>query len=304
MRKDDYQKLLTILKAETRELPRWFDLERILVRLRATDPREINSYVPECLEQALKDMDSATAAYCQKLVIIQCAVDNWDMLFGGRHTEAIVEQYNKTFARFLTVCSTATGWSQDNIDVYWKDLAMVRGIAFPAGAQIVEQRSGYGIKQGLRGKPIDVLRFLSLTLWQGGPNGYYEIHTHTPDLSEFTEHGWNQCYCRIAQMLRKNPHVKGIVGGSWFYDPALKDISPRLMYLQKIPLDNGARCFFVGEDTSGNAIHKSETRLKLYQQGKYVPKSHLLIWPRKAMIKWSEDYLSEKAVDFNLPGVI
>ena len=89
--------------------------------------------------------------------------------------------------------------------------------------------------------------------------------------------------------LEKYKPIKGVFRASWFCDPELENISPRLMYLQKTPVENGANFFYIGEDRTGNAFAKSKTRLKLYNEGKYKPKAYLLVWPRKELIKWAKN---------------
>ncbi len=81
-----------------------------------------------------------------------------------------------------------------------------------------------------------------------------------------------------------------MVGTSWFYDPALPAISPRLAYLQQRPLEAGA--FLVrhgrGAIYTERATLTSETRRKLYEEGKYLPVCFSLVWPRDALIAWAE----------------
>ena len=43
----------------------------------------------------------------------------------------------------------------------------------------------------------------------------------------------------------------------------------------------------MGEDFSGDAFVKSKKRMKLFTEGKYTPKSYLLIWPRKKLTDWA-----------------
>lgn len=266
------------------------DIETIIASLDVGYGEHIDSYLPEFLDGQLKQMDSNLKALTQKVVILQCALNNWSAIFEGGYADSIVAQYHKTFNRFLATCETQEGWSKELDDYYYKDLSMAQRIMFPAGAQVTETSAGFGIKQGLQGGLFDSMRFLWLTAIQGGCKGYYQIHTHTPELSEFNPQGWNDCYLRIAEMLELNPQVKGIFGGSWFYDPQLKTVSPRLMYLQSVPLENGARSFYTHDDTSGNAIYSSKTRRKLHDEGKYTPQCYLLIWPREAMIRWAREY--------------
>ena len=255
---------------------------------------KIQSYKPELLvticnnirnNKGIEDMEKY-----RKIVILECLLDNWNDMFSEKYPQCIQEQFEKSSKRMLNMCQSERGWSAHTEDVYWKDLAISRQQMFPAGAQIVEVYSGFGLTQGFSVNPYQSFRFLKLLIRKGGRLGYYQIHTHTPELSEFNEQGWNDCYIRIAEMLKKYKEVKGMFGGSWFYDPQLEFISPRLMYLRNIPLNNGAISFYVGEDRTGNALVKSKTRIKLYEEGKYKPKSYLLVWPRKELIKWASAY--------------
>jgi hypothetical protein len=308
MLKEDYIECLSKLQNQFDSLVSSsqvaIDLEKVIDSLNYNFGSHIDSYIPEYFDGQLKQVDETTKALVQKIVILQCALNNWDAIFLGSYGESTVTQYQKTFNRFLSMCDTAEGWSKELDDYYYKDLAMATRMMFPSGAQVTEASCGFGVKQGLNGGLIDSARFLWLTLMQGGCKDYYQIHTHTPELSEFNPQGWNDCYLRIAEMLELNPQVKGIFGGSWFYDPQLKDISPRLMYLQDVPLENGASSFYTHLDTTGNAIYSSKTRRKLFDEGKYTPKSYLLIWPREAMIKWARAYKSSNNIEEIPAGVV
>jgi len=80
-----------------------------------------------------------------------------------------------------------------------------------------------------------------------------------------------------------------MVGTSWFYDPQLLAISPRLAYLQTTPLAHGA---FLVRHGSG-AIHTelatatSPTRRALAEKGSYIPVCYSLVWPRAELVRWA-----------------
>jgi len=113
---------------------------------------------------------------------------------------------------------------------------------------------------------------------------------HLPEINELNEQGVIGCYVGIAEMIEKYHNVKGLFGISWLYDPQLVHISPRLIYLQKLPLSNGAKRFYIGIDESESAFVKSKTRARLFKEGKYKPKAYLLVWPRKDIVEWSKRY--------------
>ena len=141
-------------------------------------------------------------------------------------------------------------------------------------------------KEGLAGVPTNLLKFARL----GGFKPYVQIHTHLSYLDEFNEEGWNECYRCCADLCRVRPELLGMFGSSWFYDPVLADISPRLDYLREIPVKGGAELLFVeeGGGAVGNALSTSPSRRKLHEEGKYMPKSYMLAWGRKAQMAWAE----------------
>ena len=135
---------------------------------------------------------------------------------------------------------------------------------------------------------MSTLKFIKF-LFYNERKSYYYVHTHTPILSNFSEQGWEQSYKQLANMLKENSHIKGVIRSSWFFDPKIKEISPRLAYLRDLPIKNGAKIFAGGPDDSGNALSKSRSRRELFDSGQYKPMIYLLIWPREALIKWAEE---------------
>lgn len=220
-------------------------------------------------------------------LIIDCLLVNSEEIFSDKYPLDIQEQFKKNIQRICRVCADEAGYSQSKQDDYWKDLAISRQEMFPAGAQVVERFSGIGLRQGFGVNFIQNTRFFALLIRLGGRSCYYQIHTHAQELEEFHEEGWKNCYLRIAKMMKLNPKVKGVVGTSWFFDPQLMRISPNLVYLRNIPIYHGAESFFVEKDYSRNALVKSKTRKKLYDEKKYTPKSYMIVWPKTDLLRWA-----------------
>lgn len=293
MIKTDFDNVLHALKSHVTDIYSNYGVSNTLSHIAGNHSNTIEPYRIEALAHIFdtiqKDTSNESMEECRKIAILECLLKNWDEIFSARFPISIQDQFNKTIQRFFNICQDEPqGWGKYNEDVFWKDLALARLQMFPAGAQIVETYSGFGLKQGFNKNLSQAIKFLQLIVSGSGRNGYYQIHTHTPELSEFTEKGWNDCYVRIAEMLKINENIKGIFGASWFYDPQLESISPKLMYLQKTPLDNGAKGFYLGDDLTGNALAKSKTRNQLYKDGKYKPKSYMLVWPRKELLQWAK----------------
>jgi hypothetical protein len=96
-------------------------------------------------------------------------------------------------------------------------------------------------------------------------------------------------YRNIAACLEMNPRIRGLIGGSWWFDPKIRTISPRLPDFAKIMLDNGAVLLRYGKSPSAlhNALYNSPVRQKLYNEKKYTPQDYFVVWLRDPLIAWA-----------------
>jgi len=176
-------------------------------------------------------------------------------------------------------------------DFFFKDLRFAAGLSVPCGAQVVDWRSGIGYRASVRWvlrNPSP--RYIGLFLGSAQIRPWFRIHTESRYLKDFNEAGWDACYLRIAALLRKHPEVLGMAGTSWFYDPQLDSVSPNLSYLRLRPMERGASVIWSGttEFDISSATAKSNTRRRLYEEGKYIPVSYSLLWPRKQLLAWAD----------------
>jgi len=231
-----------------------------------------------------------------KLILLTLILKAKDKLVNKKLPYDINTLYEMNFKRIIhSIGNNSSGsfiYPQDN---FLKDLAICTLKMIPAGAQkihldVISKR--FLFKNGLK-QFIECVIFIYFEL--GGFRPLYNMHTDAHDqdlLEEFNANGWKRFYLRVAHLLKMNKKVKGIFGNSWFFDPQLNNISPRLKYLREIPIKNGGRLFYTGSEPQSikNAILKSATRRKLYNEGKYIPRNHLIIWSRKQLINWANQY--------------
>jgi hypothetical protein len=154
------------------------------------------------------------------------------------------------------------------------------------GAWIVEIRS-IGRRPFFAGGVKQFFSYLYFIIFKAhGFSPYVTTHTAERTLHLFNEHEMNLVYLRIAELMKLNTRIKGFYRRSWFLDPKLEDISPRLGYLIKVPLQNGAKLFAAGstKEDLKYALAVSRTRRRLYEEGKYLPTGHAYIWPRKEFL--------------------
>ena len=176
-------------------------------------------------------------------------------------------------------------------DRFLKDVRLAAGWTVPCGAKVVDLRCHVSLPvsllAALRGRePQVALRALAPR--KHAP--WFEQHTDSRYLDEFDEAGIDNTYRRVASMLRMHPGVAGLTAYSWFYDPQLDEISPRLSYLYRRPLERGA--VLLRGRTSDydvkNATARSRTRKRLYEAGQYKPVGHRILWFRRDILRWAD----------------
>lgn len=271
-----------------------FPIEKYIKIIRSV-PNIVNyNYIPKNLKEISRSIKSnfnqKIFSLYNKLALSVLIKDSLDILEKIDLPSSIRILYIEWFKRVIEDFAKNPDEMYDyNSDLFLKDLGICNLKMFPAGAQIVEV-SGISRNFLFTGGLIQLTKASLFALFKMGSFlSYYQIHTDNRCLDEFNPQGWDDCYIRIADMLNMNPNIKGMFGGSWFYDPALENVSPRLVYLRKTPEQNGAKLFRIGSSISDikNATAISKIRRKLYKEGKYVPTGYLLIWPRKELIHWA-----------------
>jgi hypothetical protein len=206
-------------------------------------------------------------------------------------TEEITELLSAAVTRILgEIAAPRNGYHRHGHDPFAKDFAICRGKLVPSGVELVELASGVGRRVLLRGGLARAPASLAfMVLRMGGFRTFFALHFDRRMVSAFHADGYAELYRRLAGLLEANPGIGGIVSASWWHDPALAAISPELRFIDRIPLENGARILRLGEDerATADAIRLAPERAALHKQGRYRPCVHLLAWPRRAVLDWA-----------------
>lgn len=185
-----------------------------------------------------------------------------------------------SFHRIVDQISTDPSFVRTTRDVFMKDLGITRGTLIPAAARLFYPCTGLSASQLLRNPGALPYVFGRC----GGRWPFFGLHVHQPMAATyFNPAGWAECQ-RLARLaLAAFPRVRGVMGASWFYDPAVAEVSPHLAYLLEAPLRGGARLLRLGEspDFTRDAIAASRTRRAAYEAGAYKPTGYALLWSRK-----------------------
>jgi hypothetical protein len=200
----------------------------------------------------------------------------------------------KEYARIEKLIATAP---DDRFDLGLHSLRCdFRIVAFnriPTGIEHIEVG---GVPRSLvwKGGLGQAARLLALFARAGGAAPFYVGHlAHgippRAFLLVYNERSQAEWQRNVALCLQMNPHIRGFIATSWFYDPQLASVSPHLDFLRAGSLAHGAVLIRAGatEGSTKYALARSPERQKLYDEGKYVPTSHAVIWTREAMMKWA-----------------
>lgn len=214
-----------------------------------------------------------------------------------RLPESVLALYREWFDRIVAELSRLPDSFYDHRkDLFCKDLAVASLRLIPVGFLV----DVTGVEKSflMGGGPAQLLKGLGCLFFSmRGIRPYYGIHMDTRGVRRyFNPEGWRFNYLRIAELLEMNPGIKGITGGSWFYDPELERVSPHLAHLRSVPVAYGA-CVFRAPTTPQDlrlAIANSPHRTKLYLDGLYRPAHYNIVWPREGILRYAAEHRREE----------
>ena len=189
--------------------------------------------------------------------------------------------YADSFHRILDQIAADPSFAELDKDSFLKDLWLTRVVMIPAFAQVWWPHSGLSASAVLRAGP-GAAAYVFLRC--GGRAPFLEGHTHDPVAKAYwNEPGWGEALRLAALALPSLPRACGVFGTAWFYDPALKEVTPRLSFAQDLQVGKGAHRIRIGsnEDAIRNATATSQDRRSRYEAGTYIPTDYAIIWSRK-----------------------
>lgn len=93
---------------------------------------------------------------------------------------------------------------------------------------------------------------------------------------------------RIAQFIKAQPAVKGLMTSSWLYSVETGEESPHLAWLREFYASQNARIIDAGpaREDAGFLVG-SERRRELYARGLFHPRETIVLWPRADILAWA-----------------
>ncbi|HBG07889.1 MAG: hypothetical protein A2075_18960 [Geobacteraceae bacterium GWC2_58_44] len=203
--------------------------------------------------------------------------------------EPIKIEFSESFNRIVSGLEAKPpelySWGED---LFCKDLAICCFRMFPARCLKVEMRVGIPRSFLMRIKAAELVRFSALMMRLGGFSPYFENHLDLRGKDGLSPEVRHHAMKLIGQMVKLSPGIKGVIGASWYYDPQIQAISPRLSYLRQQLQDAGGEFFFAGRSdrVTRLAISASATRRRLHEEGSYQPTNYMVVWPREKVLEW------------------
>ena len=193
-----------------------------------------------------------------------------------------------SFHRILT--AVARGGAQSlrlDTDAFAKELAICLYRLIPAGGQLVDPGAAFPrgllVRRPTR-ETLAATRYLLLSARGFAPFALF--HTSLFQRQWFTAAGWEYTFHCLPAVFRSFPRLKGLLAISWFCDPALREISPELHFVQDIPQRWGAVFLHVGPESgaTSDALLLSRHRRELFEAGRYVPEKYAFVISRQDIL--------------------
>jgi hypothetical protein len=212
-------------------------------------------------------------------------MERFDGVFAARGLDGeFALHYADCFHRLLGQIEKDPTFADLGRDSFLKDLWLARVVMLPAFAQVWWPHSGLSARDVLRGGAGASIYIFGRC---GGRRPFLEGHTHDPVARAYwNEAGWGEALRLAALALPALPEAKGVFGTAWFYDPAVKTVSPRIAFAQDLQIGRGACRFRIGSNEAAiaNALATSAERRNRYKDGSYVPTDYAIAWSRRDLV--------------------
>lgn len=141
---------------------------------------------------------------------------------------------------------------------------------------------------GIRGAKDRLLHQVRERLGQNAT--LFVIHTAGKYRRGFTAAQQRTAFFNVADLLRSRPDHLGLYRRSWFLDPQVARIEPRLAFLVAEPLEHGATFGLWGPIDAADRreiLAYSPARRAAFEAGTYRPEVWAYLWRREDLLGWA-----------------
>ncbi|PKN65546.1 MAG: hypothetical protein CVU54_18800 [Deltaproteobacteria bacterium HGW-Deltaproteobacteria-12] len=241
-------------------------------------------------------------AKLKRAILIKLALHLPNYLAKMDLPKSILALYPDAFKRLVDFLKSVGDQPYDSTgEFFCKDLRFVLGLSIYNGASsFFDVFSRVPVSSAIisfcRSRNVDaIIRYVRAR----GSRPWVRGHLDSRFIKEYNQQVSDTTYCRLAEFVERKKEIAGYVGTTWFFDPKVAEVSPRLAWLQDLPRERGAFFLQHGADTTdiNFAMKMSESRRRLYKDGKYIPKVYSMLWPREELISWARKYRASLSHD-------
>ena len=98
-------------------------------------------------------------------------------------------------------------------------------------------------------------------------------------------------FFRMAIAMEMQPEMRGFLAGAWFLSPDAVRVNPQLSWFIPFFEQHGAFVTTMGHVELGpRQLARNDALREEYERGEFRPRLGVVVWPRKAMLRWAARY--------------
>ncbi len=180
----------------------------------------------------------------EKLLVSRLYLDNFSKIDNLDLPHNVLCYLKEDFSRILKLTyEDKNNFVSFQNPQFYKYLETLQFRLFPLGNQGI-MVSGFPRNILFKQSFLNFIKLSRMLLRLGGNRPFYEFHFNPHRLRQFNQDGWNNVFKLAAEMLLRQPAIKGIFSSAWFFDPHIVLISPELTYIQTLIEKIGGQFFF------------------------------------------------------------
>ena len=95
-------------------------------------------------------------------------------------------------------------------------------------------------------------------------------------------------FYRMATAMEMQPDVRGFLAAAWFLSPDAVRVNPQLSWFVPFFLEHQGFVTTMGPVELGQRqLGRNEVLRQQYERGEFRPRLGVVVWPRKAMLRWA-----------------
>jgi hypothetical protein len=224
----------------------------------------------------------------ERYLLLVAACDSLGRLESHPVSDEVKQLFCREYLRYVVEPAGRTGEFTTGHNRFGTACMLASLRRCPAG-QFDWEVSGFPLSWLPQLPPASALRatvYLSIRMRGRAPLFYRHFGFRRPLI--MTERAADASYYRMAESMRLQPRIRGMLSRGWFSSPQTHRISPHLGWANRTILENGGIVLEAGAaDPSCGVLANSPERRDAFEAGSFTPALAVVLWEREAMLRWA-----------------